>query len=287
MTIRDLLAGAASRLREAGVAESRLEAELLLTDLLGCDRGGLLVRRAEQLEPAVVAAYEDRLRRREQREPLQHITGTAEFYGLTLQVDRRVLVPRPESEGIVEQVLALDLPAKGRLADLGTGSGALAVALAVERPDLRLYALESSLAALEVARANADRHGAATRILFAEGDMASPPAGWRGMMDVVLSNPPYVSEQEWLELEPEVRDHDPRQALVAGASGLEAYRSLMPAAAALLRPGGRLVLELGYGQADAVSALAREHRFRLCRVAPDFQGIPRVLLAELVEESAG
>jgi release factor glutamine methyltransferase len=285
MTIQKVLADAASRLERAEVAESRLQAEYLLADLLDCDRGGLLVRRREELEPAVAELYEARLCRRVRREPLQHITGVQEFYGLRFEVNERVLVPRPESEGLVDAVLALDPPRRARVADLGTGSGCLAVALAVAKRDFRLHALDSSRAALEVARSNARRHGVAERIQFIEGNMASPPAAWRGIMDVVLSNPPYVSEAEWHHLEPEVRDHDPRQALVAGPSGLEAYRSLMPAAVALLRPGGRLLLELGYGQAEAVSGMARQHGLQVRQIKQDFQGIPRVLLAAIGQES--
>jgi release factor glutamine methyltransferase len=279
MTVRELLARAASRLESAGVGESRLQAELLLADLLGCDRGGLLVRSGDDVAPGVSGRYEDRLRRREEREPLQHITGVQEFYGLEFEVDGRVLVPRPESEGLVEAVLSLDPPRGGRVADLGTGSGCLAVAIAVARPDLRLDALDRSGGALAVARANAERHGADDRIRFTEGEMAAPPEEWFGTFDVVVSNPPYVSEADWLELEPEVRDHDPREALVAGPGGLEAYGSLIPAAANLLEGAGRLVLELGFGQADAVRAIMESRGLKVLRIRDDFQGIPRVLVA--------
>lgn len=285
MTVQELLAGAASRLERAGVEASRLQAELLLADLLGCDRGGLLVRRRDELAFEVAGRFAERLARRERREPLQHIMGVQEFCGLPFDVDSRVLVPRPESEGLVEAALALDLPEGARVADLGTGSGCLAITLAVMRPDLRLYALERSKDALDVARANAARHGVTARVGFVRGDMASPPAGWRGIMDAVMSNPPYVSEAEWLVLEPEVRDHDPREALVAGPSGLEAYGAMLPAAAALLRYGGRLVLELGIGQADAVSTMALGAGLDPVEVKPDFQGIARVLVAAAGRES--
>jgi release factor glutamine methyltransferase len=287
MTIRELLTRASTTLEEAGVAEARLQAELLLADLIGCDRGGLLVRGREELEPTAARKYEARLRRRARREPLQHITGAEEFCGLRFEVDGRVLVPRPETEGLVEAALELGLAAGAQVADLGTGSGCLAVALAVARPDLHLHALDCSRSALEVARMNAESHGVTRRISFIEGDMASPPAVWRGKMDLVISNPPYVSESEWRALEPEVRDHDPREALVAGQSGLEAYGFLLPAAAILLRPGAVLLLELGYGQAEKVSEMAVEHGFRVIRVNPDFRGIPRVLLAANDREHSG
>jgi release factor glutamine methyltransferase len=279
MNIRELLARTASGLERAGVEEPRLQAELLLADLLGCDRGGLVVRAREQLQPVIEERYLKRIARRELREPLQHIIGTQEFYGLELRIDGRALIPRPESEGLIEAALSFVPPRGGSAADLGTGSGCLAVALAVARPDLRLYAIDRSADALDVARDNARRHGVDRRISFVEGDMGSPPAAWRGIMDLVVSNPPYVSEAEWLELEPEVRDHDPRHALVAGPTGLEAYGLLLPAASELLRPGGLLALELGLGQAEAVGAMVRDEGLRLLEVRPDFQGIPRVLLA--------
>jgi release factor glutamine methyltransferase len=280
LTIDQQLSAAASRLRLAGVPESRLNAELLMADLLRTDRGGLLVRRREALDRATADRFEERLRRREAREPLQHIIGSQEFHGLPFRVDRRVLVPRPETEGLVDVALDLDLPRRARVADLGTGSGCLAVTLAVKRRDLRLFALERSEAALAVAHSNARRHGVEDRIEFREGDLAAPPGAWRGRMDLVLSNPPYVAEKEWHGLEPEVRDHDPREALVAGPSGLESYRSLLPSAFGLLRPEGALAIEVGYGQAERVRAIARRAGFRGVELCPDYRGIPRVLVAE-------
>ena len=216
---------------------------------------------------------------RESRVPLQHITGVQEFHGLEFQVDSRVLIPRPETEGLIEAALGLELPAAAEAADLGTGSGCLAITLAVRRPGLRLHALDRSAAALEVARGNARRHGVERRIEFLEGDLADSPPAWRGKMDLVVSNPPYVAEADWAGLEPEVRDHDPKGALVAGPGGLESLRSLIPAAHGLLRAGGWLVAEIGLGQAEAVAVLARERGFAGVELRDDFQRIPRVLLA--------
>jgi release factor glutamine methyltransferase len=279
-TIGQRLVDAASRLQRAGVSEARLNAELLLADLLCTDRGGLLIRRFEPLERTAAERFEHWLRRREAREPLQHITGTQEFRGLPFRVDRRVLVPRPETEGLVDAALELDLPRRSRVVDLGTGSGCLAVTLAVERRDFRLYALDRSQCALDVARCNAQRHGVEERIEFQQADLATPPQRWRGQMDLVLSNPPYVSLSEWQGLEPEVRDHDPREALVAGPSGLEAHRALVLAAFDLLRPDGVLISEIGHGQAEAVTELADAAGFRGIELRSDFQSIPRVLVAE-------
>jgi len=279
-SIGQRLTEAISALENAGVPEARLNAELLLADLLGTDRGGLLVRRREPLKPALAERYEVMLRRRAGREPLQHILGAQEFYGLSFRVDRRVLIPRPETEGLVDAALALDLPRRARVVDLGTGSGCLAVALAVERRDLRVAGLDCSPEALEVARHNARRHAVDDRIDFREGRIARPPEEWRGAMDLVVSNPPYVSEQDWNGLEPEVRDHDPREALVAGPTGLEVFEELLPAAFGLLRPDGVFIAEIGCGTESAVGSLAATAGFRAIDVRPDLRGIPRVLVAE-------
>jgi release factor glutamine methyltransferase len=279
-SVGQALNDAARRLARAGVAEARRDAALLLAEVLGTDRGGVLARRGEPLPPEQAARYAVWIERRASREPLQHITGTQEFYGLTLEVDRRVLVPRPETEGLVEAVLNRDLPERARVADLGTGSGCIAIALAVERRDLELFALDASADALELARRNARRHGVEERIEFRHARLERPPREWNGRMDAVLSNPPYVSAGEWESLEPEVRDHDPREALLAGPSGLEAHRALAPAAFDLLRPDGLLVLEVGWGQADAVGELVGAAGFRAIEQLADLQGIPRVLVAE-------
>jgi release factor glutamine methyltransferase len=278
-TIGDALAEATASLRRAGVAEAHANAELLLAHLLDTDRGGLFVRRREKLEPAVATRYAGWVRRRAAREPLQHVTGTQEFYGLALGTDRRALVPRPETEGVVEAALGCDPPRGARVADLGTGTGCIAVALATARPDLVIDAVDLSAEALELARENAARHGVASSVHFEQGDFATPPAAWNGVMDLVVSNPPYVSEREWETLEPEVRDHDPRVALVAGPTGLEAYSALVPSSFVLLRPGGRLVLELGDRQAGGVRAIVEGAGFDAVEVRPDLRGIDRVLVA--------
>jgi release factor glutamine methyltransferase len=280
VTIKQALEVATARLRDAGVSEARSNAELLLAELLEIDAGALFLRRDEELEPAAAERFGRWIERRAKREPFQHITGWQEFYGLSFRVDRHVLVPRPETEGLVDAILGSDLPEFGRVADLGTGSGCIAVAVAVSRSDLELFALDRSEAALVVARENAEALEVTGRIEFRVGDLASPPEEWCGTMHVVVSNPPYVSENEWAGLDPEVRDHDPRDALVPGPTGLEAYRLLVPAAFELLRDRGRLVLELGAGQADAVTRLVRAAGLRILEVRPDLNGIPRVLVAE-------
>ena len=278
-SVGELLRAAQLLLSEAGVHAPRAEAERLLAARLVCDLGQLIARRERTLDANERSEYEDWVRRRVRREPHQHIVGRWEFHGLELTVDRRALIPRPETEGVVDAALGLDLPMGAAVADLGTGSGCIAVALAVRRSDLALFALDRSAAALELARENAERHGAAERIRFERADFAAPPATWRAAMHAVVSNPPYVAAAAWEQLEPEVRDYDPREALVPGPSGLEAYHALAPAACNLLRPGGQLVLELGHGQADAVRAILVSSGFDAFVVHADLQGIPRVLVA--------
>lgn len=278
-TIDDALSAGTARLERAGVSAARNDAELLLAQLLGTDRGGLFLRRGETLDGGIAQRYSGWIGRRAGREPLQHVTQVQEFYGLSLLADRRALVPRPETEGLVQAALGL-LPASGaRVADLGTGSGCIVVALAVERPDLRIHALDRSPAALALARENAARHDVGARIEIVEGDLACPPESWWGTMDLVVSNPPYVSEEDWRALEPEVREHDPREALVAGPTGLEAYRTLAPSSFGLLRPAGHLVLELGDRQAESVRAIVVRAGFDVLEVLGDLRGIPRVLVA--------
>jgi release factor glutamine methyltransferase len=282
-TVGEMLASGTASLEGAGGEEQRANDELLLAYLLDTDRGGLFVRRGERIGATLAERYAEWIRRRSNREPLQHVTGEQEFYGLALASDRRALVARPETEGIVEAVLKLVPPRGARVADLGTGGGCIAVALAVQRPDLAIEALDISADALALARENAVRHGVESRIRFTRADFTDPPEAWRGVMDLVVSNPPYARDDEWDSLEPEVRDQDPRSAIVAGPTGLEAYGALAPVSFGLLCAGGRLVLELGMGQAPAVSEIASDAGLEVIDVRPDFCGIERVLVARKPE----
>lgn len=264
-------------LEAAGVPQARREAGLLVASVLGTDRGGVAARRPDPFPGEAAARLVPLVTRRASREPIQYLTGTQEFRGRAFRVDGRVLIPRPETELVVDEVLR-GFPDRGTVADLGTGSGCIAVTIAIERPDARVHALDVSDEALSLARENADAWEAAGRIDFRQGDLADPPADWFDRMDMVVSNPPYVAAGEWESLEPEVREHEPRLALVPGPTGDEAYAPLARAAFALLVPGGRLVAELGHTNAPGARAAAIEAGFAEVGVLPDLRGIPRILV---------
>jgi release factor glutamine methyltransferase len=262
-TVRDALDSAVIALQAAGVDTPRLDAEVLLADILGADRGELIASPGRDLEPGQTRRFQEAARRRVQREPVAYITGRRGFRGIELAVDRRVLVPRPETEHVVEP--ALGLPDGARVVDVGTGSGAIALALKAERPDLEVLATDTDAAALEVARANAARLG--LDVTFVEGDLL---AGVEA--DAVLSNPPYVADGQ--PLMPEIARYEPRGALYAGADGLSVIRRLVPAAA-----GARLLaIEVGAGQAGDVAELVRAAGFGEVERVPDLAGIERVVV---------
>jgi release factor glutamine methyltransferase len=267
----------AARLERGPHAErARRDAETLLLHLFpGKNRAWLLSHADKKLSDEQAGHYAALLERRYKGEPIQYITGEAEFYGLSFLVTSEVLIPRPETEHLVERVIELaPLFRKPRIVDVGTGSGAIAVALAHERPDAVITATDFSRAALDLARRNAERIGFADRIRFLEGDLLAPVQGER--FDFVVSNPPYVSTADRDSLSVEVREHEPALALFAGDDGLDVYRRLIPDAFSVLEAGGFLVLEIGYGQSDAVAALLTKSGFGRIEFVPDLQGIARV-----------
>lgn len=276
-SIGDILGRAAARLEAAGIPDARVDAEWLLADLLRTGRAELWTRRDRVLTEAEAARFEKRLARRVQREPLQHILGQQEFHGLAFEIDGAALIPRPETETLVDSCLTLDLPARAAVLDVGTGSGCIAIALAVERPQWRVTAIDTSDRALALARRNARLHGVEARIALEQASLV--PRATAGPFDLVVSNPPYVGRAEWEALQPEVRDHDPQEALVAGPTGLEVYAALIPRVDEVLRPSGWLALELGAGQATAVRELLEGAAYEARGPVPDLRGIPRVLLA--------
>jgi release factor glutamine methyltransferase len=226
---------------------------------------------------AVSARLRDLVERRRGGEPIQYLMGETEFYGLPFHVTRDVLIPRPETEHLIEKVieLALDFPGP-RIVDIGTGSGCITVALAHHLPQAQITSIDLSASALAVARKNAKRNE--VTVSFLEGDLLSPVAGEQ--FDFVVSNPPYVPSTDRASLSVEVRDFEPAMALFAGDDGLEVYRSLIPAAFDVLVPGGFLLLEIGYGQSTAVAELLSRSGFAQIEFTPDLQGIPRVACAQ-------
>lgn len=281
-TIGDALYASSRQLLDAGIETGSLEASLLLGRATGLDRLGLITRTAEPLAPEAEEAFEALLTRRIAREPLQHILGETEFMGLPFGVSKDVLIPRPDTEILVEAVLDLEeergsAPSR-RLADMGTGSGAIAVSLAKYLPYLAVVATDVSPAALAVARANALRHGVAAQIDFREGDGLAPLAGER--FDYLVSNPPYIPAETVSTLEPEVRDYEPHLALTPGADALVWYRRFASEGARLVAPGGYLAVEVGAGQAMQVAALLEgSPAWESPTMRKDLAGIARVVVA--------
>jgi release factor glutamine methyltransferase len=278
-TLREALVHAEHELAAGPHPErARQDAEFLLCHVLGRNRAGLLAYPDAELDPAQSSIYAQMLRRRLDGEPMQHIVGEAEFYGLPFHLNRDVLIPRPETEHAVEKVLELAAQfAAPRIVDVGTGSGAIAVALAHKLPAAFITAIDLSPAALAVAKSNAARNGLANRIRFVEGDLLGPVA--KEQFEIVVSNPPYVPEAVRESLSVEVRDYEPAEALFAGEDGLAIYRRLIPDAFRALVSGGFVVLEIGYGQQASVQSLLEDAGFTHIAFTADLQGIPRVASA--------
>jgi release factor glutamine methyltransferase len=266
-SVRDALDSAVIALTAAGCATPRLDAELLLAAAMGVDRAVVVADPGRALEPDAARTFQDWAARRRAREPVAYILGTKGFRHIELAVDPRVLIPRPETEHLVEALL--DLPHGARVVDVGTGSGAIALALAHERPDLDVIGTDASADALEVARANAQRLGLA--VAFRHGDLL---AGAPGPFDAVVSNPPYV--EDGARLEPEIVGYEPALALRAGPDGLDVLRRLIPGVGA--SDARRVVLEVGAGQAAAVGRLLREAGFAAVETRADLAGIERVVV---------
>jgi release factor glutamine methyltransferase len=259
--------------------EPQRDASLLLCRLLDKDRAWLLSHGNDVLTEEQAASYSLLIARRQQNEPIQYILGEQEFYGLRFAVTPAVLIPRPETEHLVEAVLArLPHDAPVRIADVGTGSGAIAVALAHSLPLAEVEALDISPDALKVAVQNARAHGVENRVHCQHSDLLSAVTGQQ--FDAIISNPPYIA---WSDvLEPQVAEWEPHGALFAGPSGFEIYARLIPQAAGLLKPGGLLALEIGFGQqAEIESLLCKDRRWSASHFQHDLQGIPRVACVSL------
>ena len=258
-TIRRLILWATDYLRERGIDSPRLTAEVLLGGALGCSRLDLYLQHAKPLEDAELQRFKQLLLRRARREPLAYITGFREFWSLEFKVTPAVLIPRPETECLVESVLGIidrfTGEAPRRILELGTGSGAVAVALAKERPRHFYVATDRSPAALEMAVENARRHDVAERIKFVCADWFSAFAAGAKRFDLIAANPPYIPSGELARLAPEIFEHEPLQALDGAEDGLACIRQIVAAAPALLNAGGRLLIEIGHDQRDALLRL--------------------------------
>lgn len=257
-------------LRAAGVEDPRLDAEVLLAEAVGWDRARFATEPEAEIPAKAARRFGEMVRRRLRREPVAYILGRKGFRHLELAVDRRVLVPRPETELLVEVALEL---APRRLLEIGTGSGAVALAVADELPGCALLATDTSAAALDVAYANAERLGLVERVEFWKGMLPPEPP----RLDLIVANLPYVAESEWGSLAPEVTEWEPREALLAGPDGLDVLRAAIPVAATV---APALALEVGAGQAPAVSELLFEAGFGQVETRPDLAGIPRIVLGQ-------
>lgn len=282
---RALLA-AARRLREAGIESAQLDAAVLLSFVLGVNKAWLYAHPTRRLSEIEIAQFEDLVRRRMGHEPVAYLVGYKPFYGLDITVDRRVLIPRPETELLVDRVLAhvRHLVREGlrpRVADIGTGSGAIAVALAVHLPDLVVYATDISPEALEVAERNIWRYGVGDQVQLLPGHLLDPLPE---PVDIIVANLPYIPTGELARLPPQVRDFEPFLALDGGPDGLQVIRQLLdalvrPEGRAKLRPGGMVYLEIGADQGEAAVTLVRETLGDVeIEIVPDYAGLDRLLV---------
>lgn len=271
-TLGELLEEGRGRLRALPFAPPPREAVLLLATLLGWSESRLRARTDEAAPAETAAAFRALLARREQGEPVAYLFGRRELYGREFAVDSRVLVPRPETEHLIEIALGLPLPARPLIADVGTGSGAIAVTLAAELPDSRVIATDLSLDALDLARHNARRLGVGDRLLFLHTDLLAGIA--LGQVDLLVSNPPYVAPEAAAGMSPEVVDFEPHLALFSPEGGRQALRRLLELSRGL-RPGTPIVLEIGYDQGDYVLAEAARQGLASAEIRPDYAGLQR------------
>ena len=281
MTVLEVIRRSSEFLAKRGVDSPRLQAELLLAHALGLPRMKLYLNFDRELTVSELDAARGFVKRRGEREPLQHIVGSTSFCGLEILVTRDVLVPRPETELLAMRAvkfLQSRETAAATVLDFGTGSGCIAIAIAAQAPVAELHATDVSEAALEIARRNAERHQVTGRIHFHIGDgFGALPAGLT--FDLIVSNPPYIASDEIATLQPEVRNHDPRLALDGGPDGLDFYRRLAGEGVTRLNEGGRLVVELGDGQETAVRGLFEANHWRVEGVENDETGRARILIA--------
>jgi release factor glutamine methyltransferase len=284
MLLREALQAGLRYLVEREIPSPQLAAELLLMHVLGCDRGYLHSHPEQPLPPEAASLYFDLTAERATGKPTQYITGHQEFWGLDFEVTPDVLIPRPETELLVEAALELagrtQHSESCRIVDVGTGSGCIALALAAELSRAEIHAIDISAAALAVARRNAARLGLAERVRFWEGDLLAPliERGWSGSIDLVVSNPPYVGAAEIGFVQREVRAFEPRLAWSASDDGNAIYQRLFPPALEALKPGGRVLVEIGFLKREPVTGFLKESWTEI-DVREDLAGLPRVVIA--------
>lgn len=277
--VGDEVRKAARRLADAGVDSPLLDAQLLMAMVLSSSRLGVIAHPERELSEEQLEEFRPLLDRRSSRHPLAYILGHREFYGIEFDVAPGVLVPRPETEVLVEECLKrLSGIPEPAIADIGAGSGAIAVALALNLPNARIYTTEISQSALKVARANVEKHDLSDRVTVLEGDLLEPLKPLGVLFDAIVSNPPYIPSGEIDSLQPEVSQFEPREALDGGPDGLDAYRRLLPDAIPLLNESGFAAVEVGAGEAGLVRDLTLGAGCRRAEIIPDLAGIERVVI---------
>ena len=284
VTLAEAINNAANLLSTAGITNARLDAEVLLSHIITKDRVWLITHRDDVLDDDHQRDFADVVQRRTRREPLQHIIGNQEFWGLEFIVSPDVLIPRPETEFIIEAALAIvqDRNTLVRIIDLCTGSGCIAVSLAKELTAARIIATDASEKALAIARENTRRHGVSEHIRFLLGDLFEPleELDIRGQIDIIVSNPPYVQAGDLSTLQPEVRDYEPEMALIAGPEGTEMAKRIIQRAPEYLKKNGTLIMEMGLGQAEALTRMVEATgAFGNLERVKDLAGIERVIVA--------
>ncbi len=292
-TVIKALTWAETYLKGFKISEAKIDAVYLLSHILKCKRQELYLNTEKKLSNGEINTFKGFIQRRSKREPLQYIIGEEEFRGLVFKVTRDVLIPRPETELLVEEAVKIieRQRAKGKgqkaiIIDLCAGSGCIAISAAKEITESRLYATDISEKALAVAKENAKRHGAEDRIIFLQGSFLEPlkGKGLEGKIDIMLSNPPYVSKKDMEKLQPEIKEYEPPLALYGGENGLDSYRTIIPQALLYLKKGGYLILEIGYDQAKGVKDLfGKNLAYGEIEVIKDLSGIERVVKARKAE----
>jgi len=277
-SIAEVLKDASRMLEAAGVPEARRDAGSLLSFVLGKDRTFLISHAEDRVDDDSLDQFREFVERRAAGEPLQYITGVQDFYGREFRVTPDVLIPRPETELLVEAALEVTKSDEPFICDVGTGSGCIAVTLLCEIPGARAVALDKSLAALEIAKLNATKQSVAGRAMFAVSDCFDGLISREYQFDLIVSNPPYVSEAALTGLQREVRDHEPLVALSPGPDGLSVIRRLFRDAPAYLKPKGHMLMEIGFDQGEAVRSVVDESVWSLLELRPDLQGIPRIVV---------